>query len=345
MERRVLLLGPLRVLALLLLLCWSTICLQAADKAESLEGTPPKTAAENPTEAQQALRAYLQLQEQLHQTILNIDDNRKAILSLEQNQKQSEAAAKRNTDILAAEIHAVETAVSRQRDEEIKSARNSNRFAILVAASLGTVGLLLMVLTAWLLMKTARQFSTVAALTTPALRAPSHLGLLSDGGMALRGGAAEESGVKLLGAIERLEKRIYHIEQTGALPEKSGTDDHDGPNGKPETDETPEVALLLGKGQSLLHLDQAEEAMACFDEALDLDPKNAEALVKKGTALERLRRFEDAIECYDRALSFDDSMTLAYLYKGGVFNQLERFGEALECYEKALRTQQKVAAR
>jgi len=42
------------------------------------------------------------------------------------------------------------------------------------------------------------------------------------------------------------------------------------------------ITVLLGKGQSLLNLDQAEEALACFDEVLALDASHPEALVKKG---------------------------------------------------------------
>ena len=100
------------------------------------------------------------------------------------------------------------------------------------------------------------------------------------------------------------------------------------------------ITMLLGKGQSLLNLDQAEEALACFDQVLTLDPNHPEALVKKGAALERLRKLDEAIACYDQAIAADSSMTVAYLYKGGLFNRMERFGEALECYEKALHTQE-----
>jgi tetratricopeptide (TPR) repeat protein len=101
------------------------------------------------------------------------------------------------------------------------------------------------------------------------------------------------------------------------------------------------LALLLGKGQALLNLQQADTALACFDEVIALDSTNPEAFVKKGMALERLGKLDEAIDCYDRAIALDDSMTMAYLSKGGVFNRLERYGEALQCYEQALRAQQK----
>jgi predicted negative regulator of RcsB-dependent stress response len=166
---------------------------------------------------------------------------------------------------------------------------------------------------------------------------------------------------RLLGAIERLDKRIADLESPNASPQllampKDGLRSNGNGNGKHQTIvsgdgtaaqieiDTPahnRVSVMLGKGQTLLNLGQAENALACFEQVLESEPENADALVKKGTALERLRRWEEALQCYDRAIAANRGMTLAYLYKGGVYNQLERFSEALECYEQALRTQQR----
>ena len=325
----------------------------AADKPELPTTTgdlaPPKTPAENPAEAQQAMRAYIQ--EQLQQTVV----------AIEQNRKNSEAAAQQNAEKVEARLNGLERALTRQHDQDAAMARDSSRFALIVAASLGLLGVLVMVLTGWFLMRTARQFSEIAAFGlrpaalghgAPWLRtalgawAPNAAALLAESQSGLSADISGNSGGKLLGAIERLEKRIHDIEHTTFASHPSpqaGGADHKNGNGSPDDPKVAQTALLLGKGQSLLHLDQPENAIASFDEVLTLDPANTEALVKKGTALEKLKRLEDAIACYDRAISVDDSMTLAYLYKGGVFNQLERFSEALQCYEKALRAQQKLA--
>ena len=77
--------------------------------------------------------------------------------------------------------------------------------------------------------------------------------------------------------------------------------------------------------------------------ALGLHPQHAEALVKKGGALEKLGRLDEAIACYDQAIDADGGMTIAYLHKGGLFNRLSRYDEALQCYERALQTQEKKA--
>ncbi len=96
---------------------------------------------------------------------------------------------------------------------------------------------------------------------------------------------------------------------------------------------------LIRKGLSLLNGGQAEASLACFDEALALDPQNGETLVKRGTALERLQRTEDAISSYERAIGLDESLTMAYLLKGAALIRLNRHEEAAECYRRAVTVQ------
>ena len=74
---------------------------------------------------------------------------------------------------------------------------------------------------------------------------------------------------------------------------------------------------------------------------LTLQPEHAETLIKKGGVLEKLNRFDEAVTCYDRAIEADNSMTIAYLHKGGLFNRMSRYEEALQCYEHALHAHQK----
>ena len=94
-------------------------------------------------------------------------------------------------------------------------------------------------------------------------------------------------------------------------------------------------------GQQWLDAGQVRKALECFDVALGLDAKHAEALVKKGGALEKLGRTDEAIACYDRAIAANSALTIAHLHKGGLFNRMARYDEALQCYEQALRTQEK----
>jgi tetratricopeptide (TPR) repeat protein len=171
--------------------------------------------------------------------------------------------------------------------------------------------------------------------------------------------AVEQANPALLESIHQLEKRLRELEHpatepviatsttTTTIPEPATTHTATAPNGSADAETTNSAAqltTLLNRGQSLLNTDKAEEALACFENVLAIEPNHADALVKKGTALEKLRKLNEAIDCYDRAIAADGNMTIAYLYKGGVFNRMERFSEALECYEQALRTQEKKRA-
>lgn len=293
------------------------------------------------TNSQEMLRTYLQLQEQLHATRL-------AIESVGAEAKQ---AAAQNAQELAVRLHAVEQAVAAQRSKELEAMQSSNRNMLYVAGAFASIGCVAMLLMGYYQWRTVNRLAELSA-AIPA-------GAMALGGMrpiaAIGPGTTHEvtaaplinPNPELLETIQRLEKRVHELEHASPAPltngspsEKNGlTHDGDEANGS-AGEEVKSVNLLLGKGQSLLNLDKAEEALVCFDEALALEPNNAEALVKKGTALERLRKLNEAIECYDRAIAADRSMTIAYLYKGGLFNRMERFGEALECYEMALKTQE-----
>jgi tetratricopeptide (TPR) repeat protein len=251
----------------------------------------------------------------------------------------------------------VEENLASQRASELKVIQNSNRLVLVVAGTSLGIGLVAMLLLAWLQWRIVRQlaeFSDASAGVVP-----------FGGGRALpagraelqvaEGGAAHQSSARLLSAIERLERRILDLEQTAHVPlnnhtpapAESGTTAPAPvePQGAPDVSIFPEearrITMLLAKGQTLLNLDDTEKAAACFDEVLALDPNQPEALLKKGAALERLRKMDEAIEYYDRAIAADNSMTIAYLCKGGLCNRLDRHSEALECYERALRTQDK----
>ncbi len=335
----------------------------SATAAEKAPPADPPAKVEDTNEAQQTLRSYLLLQEQLHSTLLTIERTR----------KEADAAAKANVDAITARLAALEQSLGAQQKNETSLLQDSNRATLVATGAFAGLGMLAMIFMAWFLWRAMSRLETVvAALPGGTALAHSHPGpLFSNEPPLANVRPVEQSSNRLLGVVDRLEKRVHDLEQTShpSLP-LAHTDPPPGPNGTSETTpawalsergsgraagapeqnqadgaprrvESPDrVSVILGKGQSLLSLDKPEEAIACFDEAIAIDAQNAEALVKKGTALERLKRLEEAIECYDRAIASNRTMTLAYLYKGGVCNQLERFNEALECYEHALRTQQ-----
>ncbi len=332
-----------RTVVVMISLALAVLRVSAADNAA------PGAGGVEATNTQEVMRSYLQLQEQLHATQLAIEENR----------KEARDASVRSAEALANRLQLIEQALASQRARELESMQSTNRVMVIVAGSFATLGFIAMLLMAYFQWRTVNglaEISTALPGGARALGPGSAIAALGAGDPHLMtGGPADQSNLRLLGAMEQLEKRLYDLEhasprpltsiEEGGLSSSNGNHQADAGTAHPATPGGEDrLSVLLAKGQSLLDEGKAEEALTCFEEALALEPGNTETLVKKGTALEHLQRLDEAIACYDRAIASDGSMTIAYLHKGGLFNRMERFNEALECYEKALKTQEKRAS-
>jgi tetratricopeptide (TPR) repeat protein len=282
------------------------------------------------TATQSVVNGYLQIQAQLHDTQLAIDDSR--------------AESKRTADALTARIQSLEETLAAQRANEVELAQKNEQFTVLLAVAFGLLVVAAVLFMAYL------QWRAVARLVELAALRPQEFSAARATAPLVSSVAVEQSNARLSGAVELLQKRILELEQSARAPLAAKTPSAaNGSHPKPDpknasltaSDRAECVANLLVEGQSLLDAQQPEKALECFEVALGLEPKHAEALVKKGGALEKLGRTDEAIACYDRAIAADGSLTIALLHKGGLFNRLARYDEALQCYEQALRTQEK----
>jgi tetratricopeptide (TPR) repeat protein len=90
------------------------------------------------------------------------------------------------------------------------------------------------------------------------------------------------------------------------------------------------------KGTALGQLGNYEEAIKCFDKALEMEPNYAKAWDNKGTAFEKLGNYEEAIQCYDKAIEIQPNDSDTWYNKGIVFYHSGNYEEAIQCYDKAL---------
>jgi len=90
------------------------------------------------------------------------------------------------------------------------------------------------------------------------------------------------------------------------------------------------------KGFSLYNLGRYEESINCFDNALELNPEHANAWNNKGISLANLGRNEEAIICFDKALEINPADALAWSNKGNSLAMSGRYEEAITCCAKAL---------
>lgn len=288
-----------------------------------------QTNSDSPMPNADAVNAFLQVQAQLHETQMMLETNR----------QETVAALEHSAEALNLDIQLLQ---KDQRANEAESARGVEQMMLWLAIA-GMLALGAVVTMVFFQLRTATRLIELAMAPGSALNGVSAPLPVVETPAALPASARaalEYSNARLLGVIERLEKRILELEETVRLPLP---DSRSSNGGHHETSSERRVGDLLAQGQLFLDTNKPEKAMVCFEEALEIQPKLSDALIKKAAALEKLERMDDAIACYDRAIELGDSSTTALLQKGGMLNRLARYDEALQCYERALQSQEKKA--
>jgi len=333
-----------------LLLLWSCLCIVPATVRSAEEAAPaPPTVVQEPAVLPTNITGEVRLSQE----------------ALEDLRREIESSATRNAQAITTALSALEPALDRMRQRDMEAIEKSNRTILIAVGILGAVGLVVVLAVVLALVRAVGRISEAVGMT---VARGSHLALgpattgLTQADFSL-GATTEKTSARFLGAVEHLEARIRELEQslqrlpasTEVPPAIASTASATPTNVRPlaasslasanrstsELDPASDLAMLLGKGQALLNLNEVQEALTCFDQALALAPNNPDALVKRGLALEKLQNWEMAAETYSQAIALDDTLTVAYLYKGGVCNRLQRYREALECYEEALKAEKR----
>jgi len=89
------------------------------------------------------------------------------------------------------------------------------------------------------------------------------------------------------------------------------------------------------KGMSLVTVGKSEEAIVCFDRALEIASEDAYIWVLKGNELGKLGEPIKAIACYDRALQINPKLAMAWIEKGVSLRHLDKH-QAIACCSKAI---------
>jgi tetratricopeptide (TPR) repeat protein len=90
------------------------------------------------------------------------------------------------------------------------------------------------------------------------------------------------------------------------------------------------------KGDVLSILEKYAESNECHDKAIEIDPKNSRTWTNKGLALYGLRKYQDAIECFDKAIEIDPNNSKAWHNKGVSLSALGKYQDAIEAFDKAI---------
>jgi tetratricopeptide (TPR) repeat protein len=294
------------VLTLLIALAISSSVLRGETNAVN----PATNAEPDP----QLLRSLLLVQEQLRAT-------QRAV---EQAREEAQTESKRATETMTERLSLIEKTMNAERQREFDTLLTSTRLMLVAVGAIACLGFFAILFTGWFQIRAMTRLSDLSQQLRVALPPPSHFAELGAGdAMVGQTESVERSNANLLSAIDRLQIRIDELENVASRKGSVTSNGHkELPAGETALSGS-KVAMILGKGQVLLNLEKPDEALAHFDEALAIDPKNVEAWIKKGAALERLQRIDEAIEAYDEAIATDNSTATAYLFKAGVYQSPE----------------------
>jgi len=90
------------------------------------------------------------------------------------------------------------------------------------------------------------------------------------------------------------------------------------------------------KGAALTNLNRHLEALIHFDKATKVDPRDFEAWYNKGLCVYRLNHHDEAVTYFDKAIGINPEYAAAWRNKGGVLDKLGKYQEAIACYDKAI---------
>lgn len=103
-----------------------------------------------------------------------------------------------------------------------------------------------------------------------------------------------------------------------------------------EIAESDDPSELIKKADYYINKRMYDEALACSEKALEIEPNYSLAWFYKGYALSEKGVYEESIDCYDKATKIDPSMLNGWNNKGVALDKLGRYKDALDCFEKEL---------
>lgn len=97
-----------------------------------------------------------------------------------------------------------------------------------------------------------------------------------------------------------------------------------------------EVEALLGKSEELLALGEEKDALKAVEAGLKLEPIDLELLSQKGIVLLDLNNFEESLDCFEKCLEIDSADELLWYNKACILSLLDKKEDALDALTVAI---------
>jgi tetratricopeptide (TPR) repeat protein len=93
---------------------------------------------------------------------------------------------------------------------------------------------------------------------------------------------------------------------------------------------------LIGRSNALIEKGRYEEAIACLNKVIEIDPSRSDAWDIRGKALNRSHSYQDAIYSYQRAVKLNPQLNTAYYGMGIAFYRLKKYCLAYTALKKSV---------
>lgn len=90
------------------------------------------------------------------------------------------------------------------------------------------------------------------------------------------------------------------------------------------------------QGDACFFENRYEDAIAAYNQALQIQPDLADTWNNRGVVLTRMQRYSEAIASYEQATTIRPNYPDAWNNRGVVLLELQQYPEAIACYEKAI---------
>ena len=80
-----------------------------------------------------------------------------------------------------------------------------------------------------------------------------------------------------------------------------------------------------------------DQAVDCYNKAIELNPNDATAFYNKGLCFHSKENYQEAIECYDKAIQLDPNNQYFVYNKGIALAKLDDNHSAINCFETAIK--------
>ncbi len=100
-----------------------------------------------------------------------------------------------------------------------------------------------------------------------------------------------------------------------------------------------DAGALVSHGNALSRAHRIDEALACYEQAIALQPGSAVAHCNRANVLKGRGHFDEAMAGYDRAIACQPDFVLAHYNRGVLLEAMQRPAEALASYDRAIAIQ------